>query len=122
MCNGTRSCEQNSDDRLTTDDVCMCRYERATDDQHMQRQRLCSIVCTWTCIQFSRYGYLDLACLVLFLIAHAWMTGQPLTWTENEGWFEEWNQASDQVWDDRTPEDMANVIAKVFWLCMLCFV
>ncbi len=58
----------------------------------------------------------------IIYIVNVWMTtGQPLAWTENEGWFEEWNSASDQGWDDRTPEDMANVIAKVFWLSTLCF-
>jgi hypothetical protein len=29
--------------------------------------------------------------------------------------FEQWNTASDQLWDDRTPADVANVIAKVWW-------
>ena len=38
--------------------------------------------------------------------------GQPLMWTENEGWFEQWNSPSDQPsFDDRTPADMANSIA-----------
>ncbi len=45
--------------------------------------------------------------------SHAMYLGQPLAWTENEGWFEEWSMESDYGWDDRTPEDMANVIAKV---------
>ena len=39
---------------------------------------------------------------------------QPLAWTENEGWFQEWDRESYASGDDRTPQDMANVIAKWF--------
>ena len=39
--------------------------------------------------------------------------GQPLAWTENEGWFQEWS-VSYNGWADRTPEDMANVILAWF--------
>ena len=39
---------------------------------------------------------------------------QPLAWTENEGWFQQWTSQSDFGWDNRTPQDMANVVAKWF--------
>ena len=39
---------------------------------------------------------------------------QPLAWTENEGWLQMWALEPHTTWDDRTPEDMANVIAKWF--------
>ena len=38
----------------------------------------------------------------------------PLGWTENEGWLQEWGTEPHTTWDDRTPQDMANVIAKWF--------
>ena len=39
--------------------------------------------------------------------------GQPLAWTENEGWFQQWS-FSYNAWADRTPEDMAYVILAWF--------
>ena len=39
--------------------------------------------------------------------------GQPLAWTENEGWFQQWS-LSYSSWADRTPEDMAYVILAWF--------
>ena len=38
---------------------------------------------------------------------------QPLAWTENEGWFQQWS-LSYSSWADRTPEDMAYVILAWF--------
>ena len=38
---------------------------------------------------------------------------QPLAWTENEGWFQQWS-LSYNSWADRTPEDMASVILAWF--------
>lgn len=41
--------------------------------------------------------------------------GQPLAWTENEGWFQEWDrQPMLPSYDDRTPEDVSFVIARWF--------
>jgi len=45
--------------------------------------------------------------------AKKYPAGQPLAWTENEGWFQEWS-VSYNGWADRTPEDMANVILAWF--------
>ena len=38
--------------------------------------------------------------------------GQPLMWTENEGWYQEWSRPSDYPWNNRSPQDMAFVILK----------
>lgn len=38
--------------------------------------------------------------------------GQPLVWTENEGWYQEWSRPSDYSWNNRSPQDMAFVILK----------
>ena len=38
--------------------------------------------------------------------------GQPLMWTENEGWYQEWSRPSDYSWNNRSPQDMAFVILK----------
>ena len=41
--------------------------------------------------------------------------GQPLAWTEDEGWFEEWDREPDSPnFDNRTPESMAFVVMKWF--------
>lgn len=40
--------------------------------------------------------------------------GQPLAWTENEGWFQEWDKQPLFGRDDRTPQDMAYVVMKWF--------
>ena len=40
--------------------------------------------------------------------------GQPLAWTENEGWFQEWDREPLTGRDNRTPEDMAFVVMKWF--------
>ena len=40
--------------------------------------------------------------------------GQPLAWTENEGWFQEWDRQPLTGRDDRTPQDMAYVVMKWF--------
>lgn len=41
--------------------------------------------------------------------------GQPLAWTEDEGWFQEWDKAPNSSdYDNRTPQDMAYVILKWF--------
>ena len=40
--------------------------------------------------------------------------GQPLAWTENEGWFQEWDREPLTGRDNRTPQDMAYVIMKWF--------
>ena len=40
--------------------------------------------------------------------------GQPLAWTENEGWFQEWDKVPLDGWDDRTPEDISLAIMKWF--------
>ena len=41
--------------------------------------------------------------------------GQPLAWTENEGWFEAWNEKPlIPGFDNRSPEDMAYVVMKWF--------
>ena len=41
--------------------------------------------------------------------------GQPLVWTENEGWFEEWDKAPNLTnADNRTPQDVAYVVLKWF--------
>jgi len=45
--------------------------------------------------------------------AKKYPSGQPLAWTEDEGWFQEWS-VSYNGWADRTPEDMANVILAWF--------
>eukprot|EP01084_Bolivina_argentea_P266164 451351_1 len=40
--------------------------------------------------------------------------GQPLAWTENEGWFEYWGKKynpNTTEWDDRSPSDMAQSVA-----------
>jgi len=39
--------------------------------------------------------------------------GQPMGWTENEGWFQAWSVSTDG-WADRTPQDMAYVILAWF--------
>jgi len=38
--------------------------------------------------------------------------GQPLVWTENEGWYQEWDKQPLTSHDNRTAEDMANVVMK----------
>ena len=38
--------------------------------------------------------------------------GQPLVWTENEGWYQEWSRPADYSWNNRSPQDMAFVILK----------
>ena len=40
--------------------------------------------------------------------------GQPLVWTEDEGWFQEWDKQPLTGWDNRTPQDMAHVVMKWF--------
>lgn len=40
--------------------------------------------------------------------------GQPLAWTENEGWFQEWDKVPLNGWDDRTPEDISQTIMRWF--------
>ena len=41
--------------------------------------------------------------------------GQPLVWTEDEGWFQEWDRKPMlPSYDDRPPEDMAFVLARWF--------
>jgi beta-galactosidase len=40
--------------------------------------------------------------------------GQPLAWTEDEGWFQEWDRQPLAGRDDRTPQDMAHVVMKWF--------
>ena len=40
--------------------------------------------------------------------------GQPLAWTENEGWFQEWDKEPLLPYDDRTPEDISLAIMKWF--------
>ena len=47
---------------------------------------------------------------------HAHMfPGQPLAWTEDEGWFEEWDKTPNATdYDNRTPQDMAAAILKWF--------
>ena len=40
--------------------------------------------------------------------------GQPLVWTENEGWFQAWDKEPLVGRDNRTPEDMAYVVMKWF--------
>ena len=40
---------------------------------------------------------------------------QPLVWTEDEGWFEEWDRAPNSTaYDNRTPQEMAFVVLKWF--------
>ena len=38
--------------------------------------------------------------------------GQPLAWTENEGWYQEWDKQRLTSHDNRTAEDMSNVVMK----------
>ena len=41
--------------------------------------------------------------------------GQPLLWTENEGWYQQWGgQSKSKHIEDRTPEDMAFVVLRWF--------
>ena len=40
-------------------------------------------------------------------------SGQPLVWTENQGWFQDWGM-SDNGWSYRTPEDMAYAVLAWF--------
>ncbi len=40
--------------------------------------------------------------------------GQPLAWTENEGWFQEWGKVPGSERDLRTPEDVAYTVARWF--------
>ena len=40
--------------------------------------------------------------------------GQPLVWTEDEGWFQEWDREPLTGRDNRTPQDMAYVVMKWF--------
>ena len=40
--------------------------------------------------------------------------GQPLVWTENEGWFQEWDKQPFTGRDNRSPQDMASVLMKWF--------
>ena len=40
--------------------------------------------------------------------------GQPLVWTEDEGWFQEWDKQPLTGRDNRTPQDMATVVMKWF--------
>lgn len=40
--------------------------------------------------------------------------GQPLVWTEDEGWFQEWDKEPLVGRDGRTPQDMAYVVMKWF--------
>ena len=40
--------------------------------------------------------------------------GQPMVWTENEGWFQSWNYLPGTKHDNRTAEDVANVVMKWF--------
>ena len=47
--------------------------------------------------------------------------GQPLGWTENEGWFQYWGNdggnsyvANETGWANRSPQDMAFVVSKWF--------
>jgi hypothetical protein len=40
--------------------------------------------------------------------------GEPLVWTEDEGWFQEWDKEPLVGRDNRTPEDMAYVVMKWF--------
>ena len=40
--------------------------------------------------------------------------GQPLVWTEDEGWFQEWDKQPLTGRDNRTPQDMAHVVMKWF--------
>ena len=56
-------------------------------------------------------------CAATYAPTHAQLyPEQPLGWTENEGWFQSWNiePLTNADGDNRTPQDMANVIAKVF--------
>ena len=40
--------------------------------------------------------------------------GQPLAWTENEGWYQEWDKVPLTPWDDRSPEDISQAIMRWF--------
>ena len=41
--------------------------------------------------------------------------GQPLVWTEDEGWFQEWDKTPNvATYDNRSPQDMALVVLKWF--------
>ncbi|CAI8047848.1 Beta-galactosidase 6, partial [Geodia barretti] len=51
----------------------------------------------------------------LYADAHSKLyPGQPLAWTENEGWFQEWDREPLSGRDNRTPQDMAYVVMKWF--------
>ena len=83
----------------------------------LQRVTIFIRVCVFVCLGYSAPQTINTCngndCAASYAPSHAQSyPGQPLGWTENEGWFEQWSSESDQLWDDRTPEDMANVIAK----------
>jgi len=54
-------------------------------------------------------------CYESYVPSHATkFPGQPLAWTENEGWFEYWGKEYDEnatEWDNRSPADMAQSVA-----------
>ena len=45
---------------------------------------------------------------------HGSFPGQPLAWTEDEGWFQSWSKVPMTTRDNRPPEEMAYVILKWF--------
>ena len=88
-----------------------------------QDSRHCHVSCFYRCNGESANDTINTCngndCYSSYLPSHSTTyPGQPLGWTENEGWFQYWDPSSSQEydanitgWANRSPEDMAYVLA-----------